>query len=275
MPTILDGKRVAKELQAELKARVDDLYLNYIFPVLATIRVGEDHAAVSYEAGILRAAKATGVRVRRYILPDDVTTEEIAQLIRQINADTLLSGLLMFHPLPAHLDEKALTALIAPEKDVDCANAEGQSCYIPCTAEACLELLHRYQIPIEGTRAVVLGRSRTVGAPAARLLLQENATVTVCHSRTQNLPDVAREGDILIAALGRREMIDAAYIKPGAVVVDVGIHPNDEGGICGDVEYTSVSELASAITPVPGGVGSVTSTLLMRHVIDGAERNAT
>ena len=121
---------------------------------------------------------------------------------------------------------------------------------------------------------MVLGRSRTVGAPAARLLLKDNATVTVCHSRTQNLPEVTREGDIVIAALGRREMIDAAYIKPGAVVVDVGIHANDAGGLCGDVDYASVGALASAITPVPGGVGSVTSTLLMRHVIDGAERNA-
>ena len=274
MPTILDGKTVAKTLQAELKARVDALYLNYIFPVLATIRVGEDAAAVSYEAGILRAAKATGVRVRRYILPAEVSTQDVAQLIREINADPLLSGLLMFHPLPAHLDEHALTDLIDPEKDVDCANANALPRYIPCTAEACLELLRRYQIPMEGKRAVVLGRSRTVGAPAARLLLAENATVTVCHSRTQNLASVAQEGDILIAALGRREMIDDAYIKPGAVVVDVGIHQTEDGGLCGDVNHAAVSELVSAITPVPGGVGSVTSTLLMRHVIDGAERNA-
>lgn len=271
---LLDGKSVAKELRAELKARTDALYLNYIFPVLATIRVGEDPASVSYEAGMLRAAKETGVRVRRYILPADVTQEDVAQLIREINADPLLTGLLMFRPLPSHMDEGVLTDLIAPEKDVDCANVHAQPCYVPCTAEACMELLRRYQIPIEGKRAVVLGRSRTVGMPAARLLLNANATVTVCHSRTQELASVAREGDILIAALGRREMIDAAYIKPGAVVVDVGIHPKDGGGICGDVDYASVSPLVSAITPVPGGVGSVTSTLLMRHVIDGAQRNA-
>ena len=274
MPTILDGKTVAKELQAELKQRVENLYLEYVFPVLATVRVGEDPGAISYENGLLRAAKATGVIVRRYMLPADTEQADIETLIRQINADPLLTGLLMFRPLPAHMDEGVLTDLIAPEKDVDCANVHAQPCYVPCTAEACMELLRRYQIPIEGKRAVVLGRSRTVGMPAARLLLNANATVTVCHSRTQALASVAREGDILIAALGRRERIDAAYIKPGTVVVDVGIHPKDGGGICGDVDYASVSPLVSAITPVPGGVGSVTSTLLMRHVIDGAERNA-
>ncbi|MBQ6160167.1 MAG: bifunctional 5,10-methylenetetrahydrofolate dehydrogenase/5,10-methenyltetrahydrofolate cyclohydrolase [Oscillospiraceae bacterium] len=275
MPTILDGKAVAKELQAELKARVDALYLEYVFPVLATVRVGEDAAAVSYETGMLKAAKATGVRVRRYILPADVSQTDVAQLIREINADRLLSGLLLLRPLPEHMDEDALTALIQPEKDVDCANLHDLPLFVPCTAEACMELLRRYALPVEGRRAVVLGRSRTAGLPAAKLLLEANATVTVCHSRTENLPAVAREGDILLAALGRRGMITADYIKPGAVVLDVGIHRDPETGrLCGDVDFDAVSPLASALTPVPGGVGAVTSTILMRHVIDGAERNA-
>jgi methylenetetrahydrofolate dehydrogenase (NADP+)/methenyltetrahydrofolate cyclohydrolase len=275
MPTILDGKAVAKELQAELKARVDKLYLEYIFPVLATVRVGEDPGAISYENGLLKAARMTGVRVRRYMFPADTAQADIETLIRQINADPLLSGLLLLRPFPESYDEDALTALIKPEKDVDCANLHDLPYFVPCTAEACMELLRRYEIPVEGKRAVVLGRSRTAGLPAAKLLLEANATVTVCHSRTVDLPAVAREGDILLAALGRRGMIGAACVKPGAAVLDVGIHRDPETGkLCGDVDFDAVSPLASAVTPVPGGVGAVTSTILMRHVIDGAERNA-
>lgn len=275
MSTILDGKRVAAALQAELKARVDALYLDYVFPVLATIRVGEDSAAISYETGMLKAAKATGVRVRRYILPADVTQADVAQLIREINDDKLLSGLLLLRPLPAHMDEEALTSLISPRKDVDCANLKALPWFVPCTAEACMELLRRYDLPVEGRRAVVLGRSRTAGLPAAKLLLEANATVTVCHSRTGDLAAVAREGDILLAALGRRGMIQADFVKPGAVVLDVGIHRSpDTGRLCGDVDFDAVLPVAGALTPVPGGVGAVTSTILMRHVIDEAERSA-
>ncbi len=275
MPTILDGLVVAQELQAELKARVDALHLEYIFPVLATVRVGEDPAAISYENGLLQAAKATGVIVRRYILPGDTLQADIEPLVRQINEDPLLSGLLLLRPFPEGYDEDALTAMVKPEKDVDCVNLHDLPYFVPCTAEACMELLRRYEIPVEGKRAVVLGRSRTAGLPAAKLLLEANATVTVCHSRTENLASVAREGDVLLAALGRRGMIGADFVKPGAVVLDVGIHRDPESGrLCGDVDYAAAAPLASAITPVPGGVGAVTSTILMRHVIDGAERIA-
>ena len=273
--TLLDGRAVAAALQAELKARVDSLYLEYIFPVLATVRVGDDPGAISYENGLLKAARMTGVRVRRYIFPADTAQADIEALIRQINADPLLSGLLLLRPFPESYDEDALTALIAPAKDVDCANLHDLPLFVPCTAEACMELLRRYGLPIEGRRAVVLGRSRTAGLPAAKLLLEANATVTVCHSRTAELAAVAREGDILLAALGRRAMIGPDFVKPGAVVLDVGIHRDPKSGkLCGDVDFEAVSPLASAITPVPGGVGAVTSTILMRHVIDGAERRA-
>ena len=273
--TLLDGRAVAAALQAELKARVDSLYLEYIFPVLATVRVGDDPGAISYENGLLKAARMTGVRVRRYIFPADTAQADIETLIRQINADPLLSGLLLLRPFPESYDEDALTALIAPAKDVDCANFHDLPLFVPCTAEACMELLRRYRLPIEGRRAVVLGRSRTAGLPAAKLLLEANATVTVCHSRTVDLAAVAREGDILLAALGRRAMIGPDYVKPGAVVLDVGIHRDPQSGkLCGDVDFEAVSPLASAITPVPGGVGAVTSTILLRHVIDGAERRA-
>lgn len=275
MPTILDGRTVAATLQAELKQRVETLYLEYVFPVLATIRVGEDPGAVSYENGLLRAAKATGVIVRRYILPADTTQADVETLIRQINEDPLLSGLLLLRPLPESYDEDALTTLVRPEKDVDCVNLHDLPLYVPCTAEACMELLRRYEIPIEGKRAVVLGRSRTAGLPAAKLLLEANATVTVCHSRTVDTADHARQADILIAAAGKRGLVKADWVRPGAAVLDVGIHRDPATGkLCGDVDFDAVSPLAAAITPVPGGVGAVTSTILMRHVIDGAERNA-
>ena len=274
MPTVLDGRTVAQALQAELKARVEGLYLQYIFPVLATLRVGEDPGAISYETGLLRAAKATGVRVRRYILPETVTPQEVAVLIDQINADPLLSALLLLRPLPRGFDEDALTARIAPAKDVDCANLHDLPWFVPCTAEACMQILRHYGIAVEGRHAVVLGRSRAAGLPAAKLLLEANATVTVCHSRTPDPAALARQADLLIAAAGRRGLVDETYIKPGAVVLDVGIHRHPQTGrLCGDVDAAR-AQAALALTPVPGGVGAVTSTILMRHVIDAAERSA-
>ena len=275
MPTILDGRTVAATLQAELKQRVENLYLEYIFPVLATVRVGDDPGAISYENGLLRAAKATGVIVRRYMLPADTSQADIETLIRQINDDPLLSGLLLLRPFPEGFDEDALTSLVKPEKDVDCVNLHDLPYFVPCTAEACLELLRRYDLPIEGKRAVVLGRSRTAGLPAAKLLLEANATVTICHSRTADPAAHARQADILIAAAGKRGLVKADWVRPGAAVLDVGIHRDPETGkLCGDVDFDAVSPLAAALTPVPGGVGAVTSTILMRHVIDGAERTA-
>ena len=276
MPTILSGTAAAAALKAELKQRTEELYLQYVFPVLATVRVGEDDGAVSYERGLLRAAEQTGVRVRRYILPDGVSQPELAELIDQINADPLLSGLLLLRPLPKGLDEKALSDRILPQKDVDCANQSAQPCFTPCTAEACMELLRHYGVACEGRHAVVLGRSKVVGLPTARLLLAQNATVTVCHSKTQNTAALCREADILVAATGKQGLVTPEYVKPGAVVVDVGVHWDAESGrLCGDADYDALLELAGAISPVPGGVGALTSTILMRHVLDAAERSAT
>ena len=275
MPMLLDGRAVAKALQAELKQRVDALYLEYVFPVLATVRVGEDPGAISYETGLLRAAKATGVRVRRYIVPADTEQAEIARLIEQINADPLLSALLLLRPLPEGWDEDALTGIIAPEKDIDCVNLNHLPHFVPCTAEACMQILRHYGIDAEGKHAVVLGRSRTAGLPSAKLLLEANATVTVCHSRTPDPAVHARQADILIAAAGRRGLVKADWVKPGAVILDVGIHRDPETGkLCGDVDFDAAAPAAGALTPVPGGVGAVTSTILMRHVIDAAERRA-
>ena len=274
--TILSGSAAASALRAELKQRTEELYLQYIFPVLATVRIGEDDGAVSYERGLLRAAEQTGVRVRRYILPDTVTQRDVAGLIGEINADPLLSGLLLLRPLPKQLDETALSDLILPAKDVDCANQSAQPCFTPCTAESCMELLRHYGVACEGRHAVVLGRSKAVGLPTARLLLAQNATVTVCHSKTRDTAALCREADILVAATGRQGMVTRDFVKPGAVVLDVGVHWDaNTGRLCGDAAFDELTELAGAISPVPGGVGALTSTILMRHVVDAAERSAT
>ena len=283
MATVLSGKEVTAKLNDELKSRVDALYTQYIFPVLATIRVGEREDDVSYEKGILARCEKVGVKVRRYILPERVTQADLEGLIDELNANMLISGILLFRPLPKGFDEAALCAQIAPSKDVDSATDASLSSvflgkkdgFLPCTPEACMKILDHYGIDCTGKRAVVLGRSAVVGKPAALLLLGKNATVTVCHSKTQDLAAVCKDADILIAAVGRPKLVTADFIKPGAVVLDVGIHWDAQAGkLCGDVDYDAVCEIAGAITPVPGGVGTVTTSVLVQHVIDAAERNA-
>lgn len=283
MATILSGKEVTSALNEELKRRVEALYNRYIFPVLATIRIGEREDDVAYEKGILTRCEKVGVRVRRYILPARVTQQELEALIDELNANSLISGILLFRPLPKSFDEAALCNRIVPEKDVDSATDASLSSlflgkgagFIPCTPAACMKMLEHYGIDCTGKRAVVLGRSPVVGKPAALLLLGKNATVTVCHSKTKDLASVCREADILIAAVGKAKLVTSDYIKPGAVVLDVGIHWDDAAGkLCGDVDFDSVAPLAGAVTPVPGGVGTVTTSVLIQNVIDAAERNA-
>lgn len=283
MATVLSGKEVTAKLNEELKNRVDALYTQYIFPVLATVRVGERDDDVSYEKGILARCEKVGVKVRRYILPGRVTQADLEGLIDELNANALISGILLFRPLPKGFDEQSLCEKIAPQKDVDSATDASLSSvflgkkegFLPCTPEACMKILDHYGIDCTGKRAVVLGRSAVVGKPAAMLLLGKNATVTVCHSKTEDLAAVCREADILIAAVGRPKLVTADYIKPGAVVLDVGIHWDEQAGkLCGDVDFDAVAPVAGAITPVPGGVGTVTTSVLVQHVIDAAERNA-
>lgn len=283
MAIILSGKEVTAKLNEELKNRVDALYTQYIFPVLATIRVGERDDDVSYERGILARCEKVGVKVRRYILPDTVTQQDLEGLIDELNANTLISGILLFRPLPKGFDEQALCERIAVKKDVD--SAVGLSLasvflgkkdgFVPCTPAACMEMLKYYNIDCKGKRAVVIGRSLVVGKPVAMLLLEQNATVTVCHSKTEDLAAVCREADILVAAVGRPKFVTKDFVKPGATVLDVGIHWDEAAGkLCGDVDFDSVAPVAGAITPVPGGVGTVTTSVLVGHVIDAAERNA-
>ena len=283
MAKVLSGKEVTNALNEELKNRVEALCLQYIFPVLATVRVGERDDDVSYEKGILARCEKIGVRVRRYILPEHVTQQDLEGLIDELNENRLISGILLFRPLPKGIDEAALCAKLAPEKDVDSATEASLSAlflgknkgFVPCTPAACMKILEHYNIDCAGKRAVVIGRSQVVGKPVAMLLLGKNATVTVCHSKSENIAAVCREADILIAAAGKPRLVTAEYVKPGAVVLDVGIHWDEAAGkLCGDVDYDAVSEIAGAITPVPGGVGTVTTSILVSHVIDAAERNA-
>lgn len=283
MATILSGKEVTAKLNEELKNRVAALYNQYIFPVLATIRVGERGDDVSYEKGILSRCEQIGIKVRRYILPETVTQADLEGLIDELNANMLISGILLFRPLPKQFDEQALCERISAKKDIDSATGASLSAaylgrgdgFLPCTPEACMRILEHYGIDCTGKQAVVLGRSTVVGKPAAMLLLGKNATVTICHSKTENLAAVCRTADILIAAVGKKKLVTAEFVKPGAVVLDVGIHWDEAAGkLCGDVDYDAAAPIAGAITPVPGGVGTVTTSVLLQHVIDAAERNA-
>lgn len=278
------GKEVAAGLCARLSERTQALRTAGIAPVLAIVRVGENPSDLSYERGVCKRAQEVGVDVQLHALPEDTGRAALTELLQALNADRAVHGVLLFRPLPGALraDEEALVALLDPEKDVDGMTERSnagvfmgkQLGFAPCTPEACMEILDYYGVDCAGKHAVIIGRSLVVGKPLAMLLLGRNATVTVCHSRTKDLPAVARQADILIAAVGRAEMIGADYIAPGATVLDVGINwSQSKGRLVGDVDYAQAEPLAEAITPVPGGVGAVTTPVLLRHVVEAAEKS--
>ena len=280
MATILSGKEVAATLRAALRERVNALQKRGVDPTLATVRVGLDAADDSYARAIDKSCAAVGIRLNPHILPGDCGQVALETTLRELDADSGVHGILLFRPLPKGFDEAAAAACVRLEKDVDCmtpASLAGlylgaDTGFPPCTPAACMRILSHYGVDPAGRHAVVIGRSAVVGRPLATLLLRANATVTVCHSRTQALQDICRTADILIAALGRERFVTADFVKPGAVVLDVGIHWNpQEGRLTGDVDFDTVGRLAGAITPVPGGVGGVTATVLTAHVIDAAE----
>ena len=277
------GKEVAGALCEQLRLRTLELQAQGIAPTLAIVRLGENPSDLSYERGVGKRAAEIGVTVRHHTLPEQTSREELAQLLLALNADATVHGVLLFRPLPKHLKpcEEELVALLDPDKDVDGMTDRSNAGvfmgknlgFAPCTPEACVEILDFYGIDCTGKQAVVVGRSLVVGKPLAMLLLGKNATVTICHTRTSDLPAQARQADILIAAAGRPEMVGADWIKPGAVVLDVGINWSEERGkLVGDVAFQEAEPLASAITPVPGGVGAVTTPVLLRHVVQAAER---
>lgn len=272
---IIKGKPVADQISETLIKEVNELVKEGINPKLAIVRVGAKGNDLAYERGALKRCQTIGIETEVIELSEDITQEEYEKALRNLNENKDIHGILCFRPLPKQLNEEEIKYVISPEKDVDCFSPinsakimEGDtSGFPPCTPTAVVEILKHYNVELQGANVVVLGRSMVVGKPTAMLLLNENATVTICHSRTKNLEKVTSEADILIAAVGRAKMIKENFIKKGAVVIDVGINVDEDGNLCGDVDTSAVFDKASMITPVPAGVGSVTSSILAKHVV--------
>ena len=280
MARALLGKEVNAQLSEKTRSQADELAAKGIVPTLAVIRVGEDPGDISYEKGAMKRCEAVHVQCRRILLPQEVSQEELLRVIGQLNEDNTVHGVLMLRPLPAHLDQAAIENALDPAKDVDCMTDLSMSGvftgkkigFAPCTAQACLEILDHYGIDCTGKKVVVIGRSLVIGKPVAMMLVGRNATVTICHTRTKDLAAEARQADILIAAAGRAGIVGADFVRPGQIVIDVGINVDSEGKLCGDVSYAEVEPVVDAITPVPGGVGSVTSCVLAAHTVEAACR---
>lgn len=281
MEKLLKGKIVAEKINEEILKRVPALYERGIVPTLAIVRVGENPSDIAYENGAVKKAKSLGLQTEKFICPANMETEDLVAVIRSINDDKNIHGVLLLQPLPAHIDGEKVRNSLAPEKDLDCISDKalgnlfvGAQGFAPCTAESCIEILKAYQIGIEGKRIVVIGRSIVIGKPAALLLLSENGTVTVCHTKTrrEDLIRCCREADIIVTAAGRRNTLTAEMVSGNQVVIDVGINFDEEGRMVGDAAFEEVSEAAAHITPVPGGVGSVTTSVLMRHLLEAAEK---
>ena len=280
MATILKGAPVVAAMNEVNAARCAALAAKGITPTLAVVRVGEREDDLSYERGVMTRCGKVGVAVRQFLLPAEATQDALLEVIEKINADKSIHGCLLFRPLPRQFDDRTIRAALAPEKDID-GITDGSLAgvftntalgYPPCTAQACLEILKYYDIPLSGKRAVVVGRSLVVGKPAAMMLDRENATVTICNSRTQNLPALCKEADVVVVAMGKRGFIGADCLREGQTVVDVGIHVGDDGKLCGDVRFAEAEPVVEAITPVPGGVGTVTTSVLVGHVVEAAEK---
>ena len=245
------------------------------------VRVGEREDDLSYERGVMTRCGKVGVAVKQYLLPADAAQEDLLKVLAEINADDAIHGCLLFRPLPKHLDDEAARRALDPRKDMDgitdgslaAVYAGTDGGYPPCTAAACVALLKHYNVPIKGKRVVVIGRSLVIGKPVSLLLLAEHATVTICHSRSENLPAICREADILVVAAGKAGMVGAESVRAGQIVLDVGIHVGADGNLCGDTRFAEVEPIVEAITPVPGGVGAVTTAILASHVIEAARRS--
>lgn len=278
MANRIDGKRIAGELREQVRQEVADLGRQGISVCLAVIIVGEDPASQIYVRNKKKACQELGIRSEEYALPADTTQEQLLALIGRLNQDVSVNGILVQLPLPGHLDEKSVLRAISPQKDVDAFHPVnvgkimiGEYDFLPCTPAGCMELIHSTGIEVSGKQCVVVGRSNIVGKPMAMLLLHESGTVTICHSRTRNLAEICRNADILVAAVGKAGVITGDMVKPGAVVIDVGMNRDADGKLCGDVDAASVEPAAGWLTPVPGGVGPMTITMLMRNTVTAAK----
>ena len=279
MYQIIDGKRISQEIKDELREKVAVCKEQGKTFTLAVIQVGNDPASSVYVNNKKKACAYIGIDSRSYELPQETMEQELLDLVRELNGDNTVGGILVQLPLPEHIDEDKVLLAISPEKDVDGFHpmnvgnlSIGRPGFVSCTPAGIIQLLKRSGIEIEGKECVVLGRSNIVGKPMAMLLLRENGTVTVCHSRTKNLKEITKRADILIVAIGKPKFVDASYVKEGAVVIDVGIHRNEDNKLCGDVDFDSVAPHTSAITPVPGGVGPMTIAMLMSNCVEGCRR---
>jgi len=275
---IIDGKMVSAKVKAEVKAEVQHLKEKNIYVGLAVVIVGEDPASKIYVNNKKKACEAAGIYSREYALPGETTQEELLALIEKLNNDDQIHGILVQSPLPGHINETVIVENINPIKDVDAFHAynvgkimTGDFAFLPCTPAGVIELIHSTGTEIAGKNCVVIGRSNIVGKPMAMLLLHNNATVTICHSRTQNLKEFCKNADILVSAVGRSHFVTADMVKEGAIVIDVGMNRDESGKLCGDVEFDETLPIASHITPVPGGVGPMTIAMLLKNTVTAAK----
>ena len=276
---LLKGKPVADAITEKLRLEVEKLSKKGIVPTLAILRVGKREDDLSYERGAMKRCAQVGIEVKQVVLDGDIDNEQFLKKLEELNQDDGVDGILMFRPLPKQLDEEAATRLLAVEKDID-GNTQGSLAgiyantgdgFAPCTAEAVMAILNYYGIEMAGKKAVVIGRSLVIGRPVAMLLMHKQATVTICHSRSKKIDKISRKADILVAAAGQMQSIDRNYIKEGQIVIEVGIHWDEKAQkLCGDVVTNDVEEVVAAVTPVPGGVGAVTTSILAKHVLEAA-----
>ena len=279
MSTIIDGKELAKHIREELKEEVKELKNAEIHPKLAVIMVGDDPASKVYVRNKSRACEDVGIEYEEYLLPAKTTREELLELIEKLNNDERVHGILVQSPLPEGLDANEAFRTILPKKDVDGFHpvnvgklSLNQDCFVSCTPYGIIKMLEDYNVPIEGANAVIIGRSNIVGKPLAQCLLNKNATVTICHSKTKNLKEITKKADILIAAIGKSKFVTEDMVKENATVIDVGINRNEEGKLVGDTDFENIKEKVSFITPVPGGVGPMTIAMLMYNVVKAAKQ---
>lgn len=278
MADLLLGKPVGDVLSEKTAALAEELTDRGIQPTLAIVRVGERPDDLSYERGACKRAEALGIAVRKFLLPEDASQDDVLAAIAQVNGDASIHGCLLFRPLPKGIDEAAVCNALDPAKDIDGITAGSLAGvfmdtgvgFPPCTAQACVEILDHYGFDVEGKSVAVVGRSLVIGKPVAMMLLARNATVTLCHSRSRELPAICREADIVVYATGRPRAYSLEHFSDGQTVLDVGINVDEEGNLCGDVDFAAAEPVVGAITPVPRGVGSVTTAVLMRHVVEAA-----
>ena len=282
MAQMIDGKKIAAEIREQIAADTKKLVEETgVRPGLAVVIVGDDPASHVYVRNKKKACEQVGFYSEEHALPEQTTQQELMALLDQLNQDPKIHGILVQLPLPRHLDEQAVIERISPKKDVDAFHAMnvgkimiGNFDFLPCTPAGVMELIHAAGVSVSGKECVVIGRSNIVGKPMAMLLLHENGTVTICHSRTQHLPEVTRRADILVSAVGRAKFVTADMVKPGAVVIDVGMNRDENGKLCGDVDFAAVEPVASYLTPVPGGVGPMTITMLLKNTLTSAQKTA-